>query len=76
MGKFSKDEIAIVQAIFNELDSDGSGSLDAADVKAALDGHADAGEIKDVIKELLEADTDGDGKVSLAEFTAKLESME
>ena len=76
MGKFSEEELQMVKAIFDELDSDGSGSLDAADVKAALEGHADAGEMKDVICELLEADSDGDGKVSYAEFIAKLQSMD
>ena len=73
MGKFSEDELALAKGFFEHLDSDGSGSLDADDITAALEGHAGAEEMKSVCCELLEADTNNDGKVSLAEFIAKLE---
>ena len=73
MGKFSEDELALAKGFFEHLDSDGSGSLDADDITAALEGSEVGPDLTECINELLEADTNGDGKVSLAEFIAKLE---
>ena len=75
MPSLTADQKQACKDLFAALDTDGSGQLDAADIKALLDG-ADDDTIKEVVTELLEAATDGDGKVSLAEFLSKIESLD
>ena len=76
MGKLTEEQLELVKGLFEGLDTDGSGSLEPADIRAALEEQECDDEIKKCICELLEADLDGDGKVSLAEFVVKIQELE
>mmetsp|Transcript_5580 Transcript_5580/g.8313 ORF Transcript_5580/g.8313 Transcript_5580/m.8313 type:complete len:92 (+) Transcript_5580:58-333(+) len=64
---------AVTKAVFDQVDADGSGQIDKAELKAAMNQVAQEAEIEapseeDVEKALKELDTDMSGTIDVNEF--------
>ena len=68
------DRHADYKIIFSEIDSDGSGSIDAAELKVAYRKlGSKAPSTKEILETIAEIDDDGDGEVNFAEFCVMMD---
>jgi len=68
----------VLRRVFDDIDIDGSGSLDISEVSALLKtaGEGDEGVPDDLIREMVEeADESGDGEISFSEFTKMVQTL-
>ena len=68
------DEIAELKADFDEMDTDGSGTVDVAEVRGSLakERNGKAPTEEEVLAMIAQFDQNGDGKVTFAEYAAVL----
>ena len=65
---FSKDQIAGLRSSFFEIDTDGSGDIDARELRAALEKHGTAVSQKEADEVLAKVSGDRDGRITFEEF--------
>ena len=66
----SEEQIAELRAAFNQMDTNGDGTLSRDELKALL-GELDAEMAEAFVEEMMnKADTNGDGKIDFEEFCA------
>ena len=78
LAHFVTAESTTAQAVFNQFDKDGNGTLDAKELRdlfSTLLPALDATEMRYLLANLAEVDTDGDGALSLAELREYFERV-
>jgi Ca2+-binding EF-hand superfamily protein len=73
MSKFTKDQIDCIRQVFESIDKDNSGSIDAAEFEAAIKESNLEISHDEVVAKIKEADKNNDNKVSFEEFVKHLE---
>ena len=68
MAKNAPDEEAEVLAAFQVFDADGSGSISASELRHVMANLGEKLSDEELEEMILEADTDGDGEISIEEF--------
>lgn len=65
---------ALAEAVFQMFDKDGDGQITADELKAALTELGEDVNLDEVVLRIEPGDTDHDGKISLVEFLAMMET--
>lgn len=71
-GSYSENELASLRQAFAAFDKDGSGTIDASELKQCLKAmgkHPDPLELEELLRQM---DTDGNGVIDFEEFAAAL----
>jgi len=72
---FKNAEKKVLRRAFNDLDVDGGGNLDKAEIKPLLSAIS-KGDDKTIEKLIKDADVDGDGLIDFEEFVAMVRALE
>mmetsp|Transcript_18569 Transcript_18569/g.46793 ORF Transcript_18569/g.46793 Transcript_18569/m.46793 type:complete len:95 (-) Transcript_18569:209-493(-) len=71
----SQEEIDACQEAFNKFDKDGSGNIDAWELKQTLQAMGQNPTEEEVFQMMAEVDDDGSGSIEFAEFLKVIESQ-
>ena len=74
--RWNEDELAVLQAVFCEIDQDNDGTINSGEVHTLIAADSHEPDMEAINLMMIEFDDDGDGKISFHEFIKMIECFE